>query len=56
MGTPLPITIGKNQDKDKIFSKEDSKQLENKRHFTDNDMRWDIIAWIYILKFRFSKY
>ena len=38
-GTPLPITLGKIQEKERIFTQEDSRQLQNERHFTDNDMR-----------------
>ena len=38
-GTPLPITLGKIQEKERIFTHEDSRQLQNERHFTDNDMR-----------------
>ena len=38
-GTPLPITLGKIQEKERVFTQEDSRQLQNERHFTDNDMR-----------------
>ena len=34
-GTPLP----KIQEKERVFTQEDSIQLQNERHFTDNDMR-----------------
>ena len=38
-GYPLPITLGKIQEKERVFTQEDSRQLQNERHFTDNDMR-----------------
>ena len=38
-GTPLPVTLGQSAEKQKMFTKEDSKLLQNERHFTDNDMR-----------------
>ena len=38
-GTPLPVTLGKVAVKQKIFSHEDSRMLQNERHFTDNDMK-----------------
>ena len=40
-GTPLPVTLGTTKEKpQQIFSQENSRLLQNERHFTDNDMRW----------------
>ena len=39
-GTPLPVTLGTVQEKpQQSFSQENSRMLQNERHFTDNDMR-----------------
>ena len=38
-GAPLPVHLGRKVDDDRMFTNEDSRRLQNERHFTDNDMK-----------------